>query len=347
MKKIVFIVFLISVLLFNPYTMNRYIRPVFLKEELSESFAVEQKIGYTPDRYIESMGDQVVVYDGRNIRSFDEKGKELFVAAIRSDNFSVDLRDKNIYILDRVRKKVYSLNAQGEILAQAEIKETPLMLKALTDGRFALHYITDVKVEGLYLYDKQCKRLKEITYPKRSINFITEDEESDGFLVSSLIRDSSMLKNNIYLYDAKFEPTIATEVENAIFIKAGFSKNYMAFMDTAYVVVYDREFRPKCKIPAESGLRDIFLTETSLYTVDAAKKFRQYDLEGKLLKESTFKEDILSMQFYRGEPLIVFRGGYMFKDVYYDEVKDVLRMLPLSDRAVVVSKDSIRYVRIP
>lgn len=347
MKKMMFIVFLLSLLLFNPYTMNRYIRPMFSEEKLQEQPFMEQKIAYMPDRYIGAMGDSVIMYDGRHLSRIDENGKEIFSAAIRSDNFAVDTLGKQIYVLDKVRKKVYSIKEDGQIAAQVEIQETPLTIKALSEGRFALHYVTDVQVEGLFLYDKNCKLLKDITYPKRSINFVAEDEERDGMLVSSLIRDPSMLKNNIYLYDSKLEPIIATDVENTVFMKASLSKEYMALMDSSYVAVYDRAFRPKCRISAENSLKDIFLTEEFLYTVDTAKKFRKYDLEGKLVQEELFKEDILAMRFLEGEPLIVSRRGYRFRGVHYDEIKDIADLIVLENKIAVFSKDSIRYVRIP
>lgn len=347
MKKIIFIVFLLSMALFNPYTMNHYIRPMFSEEKSQEQSFVEQKIAYMPDRYIGKMENSVIMYDGRHLSRMDENGREIFSSAIRSDNFEVDALGKQIYVLDRVRRKIYSIKEDGQILAQLEMKETPLTLKAIGGGRFALHYVTDVEVEGLQLYDKHCKLLRDITYPKRSINFVAEDKEKDGMLVSSLIRDPSLLKNNIYLYDSKLEPTIATDVENTVFVKASISKENIALMDPSYVIVYDREFRPKCRISAESNLKDIFLAEEFLYTVDSAKKFRKYDLEGKLVQEEIFKEDISAIRFFQGEPLIVFRGGYSFRGVYYDEIKDVLDLIVLENKIAVFSKDSIRYMRIP
>lgn len=346
MKKFFLFALAVCVLVFNPYTMNRYIRPrLFPREAETQSF-VRTPLEYTPDRYVGALGATIVYYDGRNIRRLDQRGKELFSSAVRSDNFVMDIGKDTIFLLDKVRKKVYSINAEGEIIAQAQIESTPLHITALTGGRFALHYITDVKVEGLFIYDKSCQLLKDITYPKRSLNFVAVDGEKSAFLVSSLIRDPSMLKNNIYLYDSKNEATLSTDVDDSIFIKAEFSQAHIGLMDNSYVIVYDREFRPVCRISSESGLDDFCLTGEFVYTADASRKFRKYDLQGKLLEEKLYKEDIEAIKLLEGEPLLILRGGYVHKGEYKAVLGDLLDVILLEDRLALLFRDSIQYVRV-
>lgn len=346
MKKIIFLTFVLSVLLLNPYTMSRYIRPLFAGDPVKKP-APEKEFAYTPDRQVKILGSSLILYDGRNLRKWDETGKEVFVAPIRSDNFALETMDENIYLLDKVRKKIYSFNDQGEILAQVEVKETPMNIKAITGGRFILHYITEVKVEGLQIYDKKCKLLNDITYPKRSINFIQEDKGKNGFMVSSLIRTPLALNNSIYLYNNRLDPTMATDVEDTVFVKGELLADHIALMDTSYMAIYDRSFRPLCRISAEGGFRDFLMTTDGFYTVGSGKKIRNYDFNGKLLEEKTYKEEILSLKMFQGEPLVIFRGGYIYQEVHYDTVKDILDVFPLDNKLAILFKDSIKFVEVP
>lgn len=350
MKKLIFITILISVLLFNPYTMNHYIRPLLSKENETISSRV-QAVDYVPGRYLGAIGDSLISYDGRSLKRMDGSLREIFSAPIRSDNFALDIHGEDIYLLDRVQKKVYSIDKTGAIRAQLQIESTPLTIKALAGGRFILHYITDVKVEGLLLCSRDCSRLDDIKYSKQSVNFIQEDGDKNGFLVSSLIRDSSVLKNNIYLYrfqHPKAELIMTTSVENTVFVKGSVKGNYIALMDTDYALVYDREFRPQCRISSEGSLRDLFFNGdgTAFYTLDSSGKLRRYDLKGKLMDEKRYKEEVLSVKFFMGEPLVVFRNGYVYRDQRYPLSKDIVDMVALDDKIAILFKENIEFVKV-
>lgn len=346
MKKFFLSALVIGLLIFNPYTMDRYIRPRLFPREGEQPYSLRTAIEYAPDRYVGALGDSVIHYEGRNIRRLDKKGKELFSSAVRSDNFVVDISKDTIFLLDKVRKKLYAVNAEGEIIAQTQTEHTPINITALTGGRVALHYITQVKVEGLFIYDRNCRKLQDITYPKRSLNFVASDEEKGGFLVSSLIRDSSMLKNNIYLYDAKGEATLSTDVDDSVFVKADFSSHHIALMDNSYIVVYDREFRPISRISSEAGLDDFCLTDEFLYTADALHKFRKYDLQGKLVDEKLYKEDILRIELLEGEPLLIFRGAYVYKGQHHAVLGDLFDIIPLDEGVGLLFRDAIEYIKV-
>lgn len=141
---------------------------------------------------------------------YSENKKQEFEATISSDNFSISSSDDFIYILDKVQRKVYQIDKNGEIVGQAEVDKQISGIDIFSDGRFILKFTTDIKADGLLVYNKNCEFVKEITYPKTTINKVSEDKTTGGFMVSGLLRDEDNLKNSIFYYNQKLEAVMAT-----------------------------------------------------------------------------------------------------------------------------------------
>lgn len=345
MKKIIIsIIFVLVLLTINPYTIKHYIRPYLLPND--KASIEELKLEYRPDMYIGGFSGGIIIYDGKNLIKYSENKKIEFEATIRSDNFSVGTSDEFIYILDKVKRKVYQIDNLGEIKGQIDTDKLISGIDVFSDGSFILRYATDIKTDGLLVYNKSCEFLKDITYPKTTINIISNDVISNGFMVSGLLRDEDSLNNSIFYYNQKLEAVMACDVLDSIFIDIGFIKDKIIMLDINNIVVMNRDFKELYKVSSEANYYKMYINDMSMWTLDSKNKIQELDYTGAIIKEQNYKEDIIYLGKYKNKMLLATKNAIMLEDKEIEMPKDIVDVVPLENKIVLVFRDSIRFLKV-
>ncbi len=345
MKKIIISIAVILILLtINPYTIKNYIKPYILSNDKAN--VQELKLEYRPDMYIGRFAEGIIVYDGKNLVKYNDNKKIEFEATIRSDNFNIGVSDDYIYLLDKVKRKVYQIDKQGEIVGQSESDKMISGIDVFSDGKFILRYTTDVKTDGLLVYDKNCELLKDINYPKTTVNIISNDNISKGFMVSGLLRDEDTLNNSIFYYNQKLEAVMASDVVDSIFIDIAFLKDKIIMLDINNIVVMNRDFKELYKVHSDASYYKMYINDMSMWTLDSKNKIQELDYSGGIIKEQNYKEDIIYLGKYKNKMLLATKNAIILEDEQIEMPKDIVNVVPLENKILVVFRDSIRFLKV-
>lgn len=343
-KLFVFVLVLSVIILFNPYVYKNYVKPiVFSSEDIKQT---EMKFEYRPDMYIGKYMEGIIMYDGIRLINIDEKGKEIFSSTIRSDNFYVDTSSDFIYILDRVNKRIHKINSRGEVIGDIRTDKTVVSINSFKDGRLIIQYSTDVKAEGIQIFDKDGNLVKDIAYPKSSINIIKEDENSGGFIVSALKREESLMANSLYYYNHKMDPVYANEVENSIFLDIEMKASKLFLMDVDFISIRDKNFQEVKRLSAENTFLGINATDKEITLLDGKRKIKNMDIEGNLIEELNFKDDIIVLERLNDELIIASRNEIFFNKEIMEFSRDIIRVLPMKNHIAVFFRGAVKFIEI-
>ncbi len=331
-------------LIINPYTIKNYIRPYFFPT--TKTLSEELKLEYKPNMYIKQFENSLITYDGKSLIRYDENIKEEFEATIRSDNFSISTSENFIYLLDKVKRKVYQIDRNGEIVGQVEVDKQISNIEVFSDGRFILSYTTDIKADGILVYDKNCEFLKDISYPKTTINKISEDKITGGFMVSGLVRDEDDLNNSIFYYNEKLEAVMAMDIKDSIFIDMGFIKDKIVLMDINNILVMNRDFKELYKLHSDENFYKMYMAQMSMWTLDSKNKISEIDYNGNLIKEQIYKDDIIYFGKHKDKLLLALKNAIILGDKEIEMSKDIVDVVPLENKIVIVFRDSIRFLKV-
>ena len=343
-KTIISIIVVLILLIINPYTIKNYIKPYLFPAD--KNISEEIKIEYRPSMYIGRFGNSLITYDGKSLIKYSENKKQEFEATIRSDNFSISSSDDFIYLLDKVQRKVYQIDKNGEIVGQAEVDKQISGIDIFSDGRFILKFTTDIKADGLLVYNKNCEFVKEITYPKTTINKVSEDKTTGGFMVSGLLRDEDNLKNSIFYYNQKLEAVMATDIKDNIFIDIGFLKDKIILMDINNIEVMNRDFKELYKVHSDANFFEMYIGELSMWTLDSKNRILEIDYSGNIVKEQNYKDDIIYLGKYKDKILIASKNAVILEDKEIEMPKDIISVVPLENKIALVFRDSIRFLKV-
>ncbi len=342
-KKSIIIVITVLVVFFGIYAALKLI-PSFLKvSEKEDMLSIEAE--YTPSLFTASMQNSLIIYDGKTIKRVGEDTKEIFSATIRLDNFKAGVSKDSIYLLDRVKRKVFQINSSGEITAQTETDKYITDMQVFESGRFALSYTTDVKAQGIIVYDEKCRLVKDIVYPKTVINLIKEDSFTQGILVSGLARETDTLKNSIFIYNKKMEAVQSVDMEGAVITDAEFLNDKIILMDIGSISIMNRDLTEIAKIYSEDNFYKMIADEEGIYAVDSKTKLSLYDLAGKLIKQDKYESDIMFLQKGSGMIVCATKDVISVNDNRTELAGDIIGMNVLEEKIALVLRGSIKLIK--
>lgn len=342
-KKSIIIVIVLLVISLGIYAALKLTTDIFNPAEKKESLDIQAE--YSPSLFTAPMGDSLIIYDGKTLRRVSEDAKEIFSATIRLDNFKAAVAGDSVYLLDKVKKKVFLIDSSGEITAQAESEKYITDMQVFDSGRFALSYITDVKAQGIIVYDEKCRLIKDIVFPKTVINVIKEDSYTQGILVSGLSREKDTLKNNIFIYNKKMEAIQSVDIEGALITDAEFLNDKVVLMDIGSISIMNRDLTEIAKIYSEDNFYKMMIAENGIYAVDSKTKLSLFGFDGKLISQDKYESDIVFLQKKNSSIVCATKDILSINDERTELAGDIIGIDILEEKIALVQRGSIKLIK--
>ena len=126
-KIILAVILIFAALIFNPYNirkMKEYRQQQRPREEYQMTWNYSQGMEVIP------FGQDILIYDSSNLRLLKLSGEEIFNVNLALDSWTLEVSDKNIYLLDKVEKTLYFISSKGEFKNNVQLSNIPQKIVA-------------------------------------------------------------------------------------------------------------------------------------------------------------------------------------------------------------------------
>lgn len=339
-KKILAIVVGVMLLLmFNPYSLD------YIKNRLTSVSESDRSLpfAFSNNNYVTSFQGNLLTYDGLNLKLTDPEGNSYPDVTINADNYSISTSENEIFILDIAKKKVFVIDSKARVINQILVDDMPRRIIALEGGGFLIHYFTDVYVEGVKIFSKSGKLLKDIAYPDVTLTLI-ESLEDGSFTVMGFFRNSASLDSSIYYYTDRGELQFATQLNNSIISKMLIRPDRLVLLDVSSLILSDRAVEEQTNFEFKEDLKDVIANEKEMYvlTFDNSIKVLNYDFQ--LVGEKSSQEDIEGILLHKGQLLYYTKDTLFYGSIKKQYSKDILQLVDLGEKVAIVFKGEIQMV---
>ncbi|MEJ8555345.1 DUF5711 family protein [Tepidibacter sp. Z1-5] len=336
-NKIIIISIILIIIFLNPKTIN-IIENKINNSKVSIEEIKEIPYGYSSDTSFIKYRDGFLMYDGKSLKYIDNEAQKEFDLNIRIESYSIDTNNSNIYLLDKIKKEVYIIDKKGSLTKKLNLKENALMVKALYNNDFLIHYTTDVDVEGAKLYNYKGEEIQDISIPQITINLVEVDKNTSNFVISGISIKDDRLYNNIFYYNKKGELIFSYNIENKVFVKTMFLDDKLILVDPKYIEIKNLSDEKAKKINLDEEIQYINIIDDEIVVIDSNKNITYIDKYG---KEKNKQYDIKNIKGIKniGNQNIL----YSDRSIYLPEnkekkdfTKDILDMFTIYDNSVIV-----------
>ncbi|SHH30779.1 DUF5711 family protein [Tepidibacter thalassicus] len=347
-SKIVILATILIIVLLNSKTIS-LIKNKVNNSEVKINKIKEISLGYKSNISFLKYRQGFLVYDGKSLNYINSNAERIFSLNVRMDNYSIDTDNSNIYLLDRMNKEAYIVDKKGTLIKKIRIKEKPIIIKALKNNSFLIHYSTNVEVEGVKIYDINGNEIKDISIPKITINLVETDLNTGAFLISGNTVENDSLYNNIFYYNKKGELMYSDKIENKVFVKTIFVDDNIDLIDPTEVEIRDREFNVLNKINLDENVKYVNLINDYITIIDDSGNLIYIDQTG---NKKIIKCPVKNVQGIKqiGKEKIIYSDRSIYFTKYkkiYDFSKDIVDVLSLDDKnLIVVFRGSIEFLNI-
>ncbi len=336
-NKIIIILLILIIIFLNPKTINIF-KSKINNSKVSIEEIKEISYGYSSDTSFTKYRDGFLMYDGKSLKYIDNEAQREFDLNIRIENYSIDINNSNIYLLDKIKKEVYIIDKKGSLIRKLSLKEKALTIKALYNDDFLIHYTTDVDVEGVKLYSYKGEEIQDISIPQITINLVDVDNDTSSFVISGISIKDDRLYNNILYYNKKGELIFSYNIENKVFIKTLFLDDKLVLADPNYIEIKNLNDEKVKKINLDEEIKYIDIIDDEIVVVDSNEKITYIDKFG---KEKNKEYDIKNIKGIKiiGNRNIVYsdRSIYLLENKEKkDFTKDILDVFTIYDNSVIV-----------
>ncbi|CAH2215352.1 DUF5711 family protein [Tepidibacter aestuarii] len=347
-NKIIIISIILIIIFMNPKTINN------IKSKINNSKVnIEEKkeisYGYSSDTSFIEYRDGFLMYDGKSLKYIDNEAQREFDLNIRVENYSIDTNNSNIYLLDKIKKEVYIIDKKGSLTNKVNIKENALMIKALYNDDFLIHYTTDVDVEGVKLYSYKGKEIQDISIPQITINLVDVDKDASNFVISGISIKDDRLYNNIFYYNKKGELIFSYNIENKVFVKTMFLDDKLVLVDPKYIEIKDLDNEKVKKINLDEEIQYIDIINDEIVVIDSNKNVIYIDKVGKEKNKEYDIKNIKGIKNIENQNIVYTdRSIYLPKNKEKkDFTKDILDVFTIHDnRVIVVFRGYVKFLSI-
>jgi len=336
-SKIVIILIILIIIFLNPKTIN-IIKSKISNSKVSIEEIKETSYGYSNNTSFIEYRDGFLMYDGKSLKYIDSEAQRVFDLNIRVENYSIDTNNSNIYLLDKMKKEVYIIDKKGALTKKLKIKEKALMIKALYNDDFLIHYTTDVDVEGAKLYSYKGEEIQDISIPQITINLVQVDRDTSNFVISGISIKDDRLYNNIFYYNKKGELIFSYNIENKVFAKVLFLDDRLVLVDPKYIEIKNLSDEKVKKINLDEKIQFIEVIDEEIVLIDSNKKIIYIDKYGKEINKEYDMKNIKGIKNIGNQKIL-----YSDRSIYLPEnkekkdfTKDILDVFTISDNSVIV-----------
>ncbi|WP_099189720.1 DUF5711 family protein [Tepidibacter mesophilus] len=336
-NKIIIISIILIIIFLNPKTIN-IIRSKMNNSKVSIKETKEISYGYSNNTSFIKYRDGFLMYDGKSLKYMDSEAQRKFDLNIRIENYSIDTNNSNIYLLDKMKKEVYIIDKKGSLMNKLSLKENALMIKALYNDDFLIHYTTDVEVEGVKLYSYKGEEIQDISIPQIIINLVEVDKNTSNFVVSGISIKDDRLYNNIFYYNKKGELIFSYNIENKVFVKTMFLDDNLVFVDPKYIEIKNLNDENAKKINLDEEIAYVDIIDDEIIVMDSNKNIISIDKYGKEKIKEYSIENIKGIKNIGNENIVYSdRSIYLSKNKQKkDFTKDILDVFTIYDNSVIV-----------
>lgn len=336
-SKIVIILIILIIIFLNPKTIN-IIKSKVSNSKVSIEEIKEISYGYSNNTSFIEYRDGFLMYDGKALKYIDNEAQRIFDLNIRIENYSIDTNNSNIYLLDKMKKEVYIIDKKGALTKKLKLKENALMVKALYNNDFLIHYTTDVDVEGAKLYSYKGEEIQDISIPQITINLVQVDKNTSNFIISGISIKDDRLYNNILYYNKKGELIFSYNIENKVFAKTLFLDDKLVLADPKYIEIKDLNDEKVKKINLDEEIQYIDIINEEIVVIDSNKKITYIDESGKEKNKEYDMKNIKGIKNIGNQKIV-----YSDRSIYLPEnkekkdfTKDILDVFTIYDNSVIV-----------
>lgn len=340
-KSVLMIVVLILMLMFNPYTLDK-MGGMF---RTTSSKTVHLPFSYANNSFVTSFQNGLLTYDGLSLRLIDSEGIEVFDVTINADNYSISTSQDRIFVLDIAKKSIFILDEKGSVITQEKTGDMPKRVVGLEDGGFLIHYFTDVYVEGIRVFSKSGKEVKDMPYPNVTITLV-RPVDATSFLVTGFFRNADTLDNSVYYYTNKGELQFATQINNAILGKIVPRKDKFVMMDVSSLIVGDKAMEETTNFDFTLNLKDILATDKEIYVLASDNSVKTLNYDFQFLAEKSSQAEILGILFHKGKLLYYTDNSVVYGAVSKQYSKDVMKVVDIGEKVAVVFKEGIQLLTL-
>lgn len=341
-KIMVILAGLVLILLFNPYSLD-YIKNQFTVS--TSDLAHSIPFAFSNNNYASSFRGNLLTYDGLTLNLIDQGGMKVFDITINADNYSISHSENEIFILDLAKKNVFVLDEKGRVINQVKVDDMPRRVVALKGGGFLIHYFTDVYVEGVKVFSKRGKQVKDIAYPNVTLTLI-ESVDAEAFMVMGFFRNSDSLDNSVYYYTDKGELQFATQLNNSIISKVITQKDKFLMLGVSSVLSSDKMVEEHVNFEFTEELKDMVANEKGMYVLTFANSIKLLNYEFQSMGERSSQEDIQGLLLHQGELLYYTKDSLFYGSITKQYSKDILQVIDLGKKLAVIFKGEIQILTL-
>ncbi len=339
-KKHIIAILIAAILILNPFTLN-YLKKQFVISNSDKSVMLPYT--YSNNSYAQSFQNSLLLYDGLTLKLIEKDGTTKFDVTISADNYSISTSKDRIFLLDIAKKNVYILDANGKIEAQVTLDYMPKRVVALSNGGFAVHYFTDVYVEGIKVFSKSGKEVNDITYPDVTLTLIN-GEESGRFFVMGFFKNGDSLENSVYYYDTEGRLQLASQISNVVISRMQSVKNNLIFMDVNSMLISDNIVEEISHFDFNVNLLDFIATEKEIYILTEENDIEVMDYNFQFINELTSREKIRGMVLHQGKILYYTQNSLMYGATPKQFSKDIVKVIDLGEKTAILFKGEIQII---
>lgn len=235
-NKWIVIIILFAILAINPNRKGEFLDFIGKKDvKVNDT----KKIDVNGDFKSTIYDEKIVYYDGKSIKSIDEKGDSLFEVSIKSNN-SLLQSNKYIDVLDKENNVAYSINKNGKIIFKKSVPKNGIIYKSLRDDLYVYGYKKGTK-NIVNTYDNEYTLINSIEIE----GSITDIEIFENYIYVVELNTSEYLGSNIYKYDYNGNLKEHKEIENSVVIGLDTNKDTMTLVTNDSIETIDGKLETK------------------------------------------------------------------------------------------------------
>lgn len=231
MKKNIFLLFiLILTILINPKTIKFFkgkLEKNSIKVQLEKDIKLNEKFNCV------KYEDNIIYYDGKNLKSIDEKGEEVFNTKINVKNFKL-YSNKYIDILDKDKSIILSVNKLGKIVFRKNVENNGLKYGSLYNDSYIYAYKEENK-DYVNMYNSDGLVIKRLSLNGKIINIIYNTK----YIYLCELKTEKKLESTITQYDYNGNLINKKNIKDSIILDGLVGKDFIYLIEKNKITKLD------------------------------------------------------------------------------------------------------------
>ncbi|MGL5711870.1 MAG: hypothetical protein ACRCXT_15190 [Paraclostridium sp.] len=291
---------------------------------------IEVKSKYKSTVYDEN----IVYYNGQDLKGLDCNGKELFNLKIISDKYLLD-SNKYIDILDKENNTVYSVNKNGKIVFKDKVPSNGIMYKSLSNELYIYAYKKDEN-NRFNIYDEEysLKNYVEVE------GVITDIVFFDNHIYVVEMNTKGKLNSKVSKYDSNGNLKDNILINDSVVVGLEINKDVMMVVTDSSILNINSDLDIKESIEVNDIKYFSNIYDDSIYTIEDKNVNHIEDLEKKSIKTQQNAKGIINKKdnsiIYTEDTILSIKNKeikkYNTEIIEIKNVKDNIYMVSLDEK---------------